>query len=179
VEPYFRRLGRGDFGLLARWFSCPHVEPWWKEPYDAASIEKRYGPSVDGSDPTELFIVEIGGSPIGFMQRYSIDDNPAWKASLSHTGDHDGAVGIDYLIGEEGLIAKGLGPQLIGAFVAAAWQRYPEAPEVVVTVQQANRRSWRALEKAGFERTWSGTLESEDPSDAGLNFVYVLRRSRN
>lgn len=47
----------------------------------------------------------------------------------------------------------------------------------VVAVQQANRRSWRALEKAGFERTWAGTIECDDSCDAGPNFVYVRRLS--
>jgi aminoglycoside 6'-N-acetyltransferase len=104
-----------------------------------------------------------------------LDENTSWKASLAPTGEHEKAVGIDYLIGDEVRTGMGLGPQIIGAFVGSTWQRYPGASEIVVAVQQANRRSWRALEKAGFERTWSGNLESDDPSDAGPSFVYVRR----
>lgn len=161
--------------MLADWFSRPHVEPWWQEAYDAGSIERNYGPSVDGVDPTELFVVETEGSPIGFVQRYLLDENASWKASLAPTGEHEKAVGIDYLIGDEERVGMGLGPEIINAFVESTWQRYPGASEIVVAVQQANRRSWRALEKAGFERTWSGNLESDDPSDAGPSFVYVRR----
>jgi aminoglycoside 6'-N-acetyltransferase len=175
VEPSFRRLAREDFSLLSDWFSRPHVEPWWREPYDLGSIEKSYGPCVDGLDPTELFVIERQGSPIGFAQRYLLDDNPTRKRSLAPTGEHEKAVGIDYLIGDETLTGMGLGPRVIDGFVRSTWLRYPSALEIVVAVHQANRRSWRALEKAGFERTWSGDLESDDPSDAGPNFVYVRR----
>jgi len=177
VEPRFRRLKREDFALLSDWFSRPHVEPWWREAYDAGSIEKNYGPSVDGLEPTELFVIETGGSPIGFIQSYLLDDNPRWKSSLAPTGDHESAVGIDYLIGDVGLTGMGLGPQIINSFVGSTWERYQGASEIVVAVQQANRRSWRALEKAGFERTWSGNLESDDPTDAGPSFIYLRRRT--
>jgi aminoglycoside 6'-N-acetyltransferase len=177
MEPRFRRLTRDDFVTLSDWFSRPHVEPWWREACDAASIEKNYGPSVDGLDPTELFVIERGGRPIGFVQRYLFDENPIWKRSLAPTGEHEKAVGIDYLIGDEALIGMGLGPQIIDAFVRSTSERYPGASEIVVAVQQANRRSWRALEKAGFERTWSGDLESDDPSDTAPSFVYVRRSS--
>ena len=47
---------------------------------------------------------------------------------------------------------------------------------IVVTVQIENRRSWRALEKAGYRRTWSGFVHSGDPSDDGPSHVYVLDR---
>ncbi len=175
VEPLFRPLTREDFALLSDWFSCPHVEPWWREAYDLGSIEANYGQCVDGLDPTELFIVEMDGAPIGFVQRYLIDENLSWKRSLAPTGEHEKAVGIDYLIGDEALTGMGLGPRVIDAFVESTWRRYPSSSEIVVTVDQANRRSWRALEKVGFERTWAGEIESEDPSDAGPSFVYVRR----
>jgi aminoglycoside 6'-N-acetyltransferase len=45
-------------------------------------------------------------------------------------------------------------------------------------VQIENRPSWRALEKAGYRRTWSGLVDSGDPSDDGPSHVYVLDRPR-
>jgi hypothetical protein len=125
VEPRFRRLKREDFPLLSDWFSRPNVEPWWREAYDAGSIERKYGPSVDGLGPTELFVIETEGSPIGFIQRYLLDENTSWKASLAPTGEHEKAVGIDYLIGDEVRTGMGLGPQIIGAFVGSTWCRPP------------------------------------------------------
>jgi aminoglycoside 6'-N-acetyltransferase len=176
VEVSFRRLERKDFALLSDWFARPHVEPWWREQYDLVSIEQRYGPSIDGVDRTELFIVETGGQPVGFAQRYLFDDNPGWERSLAPAGMHPGSVGIDYLIGEETMTGRGIGPLIIRRFVEQTWERYPGMSQVVVAVPQANRRSWRALEKAGFERTWAGDISSDDPSDNGASYVYVQRR---
>jgi aminoglycoside 6'-N-acetyltransferase len=53
---------------------------------------------------------------------------------------------VDLLIGEEELTGRGLGPQVLTKFV----------DEIVATdvafahVEEGNRRSWRAFEKAGF-----------------------------
>jgi aminoglycoside 6'-N-acetyltransferase len=172
----FRCLQREDFALLSQWFSRPHVEPWWREEHDPGSVERKYGPAVDGTDPTQLFVVEQDGGPIGFAQLYRLDDNPGWEQALAAAGAFDGAAGIDYLIGEEVAVGRGLGPEMIGGLVEMAWQCYPAAVEVVASVQQGNRRSWRALEKAGFERAWAGDIESDDPTDNGPSYVYVRRR---
>jgi len=172
----FRPLTRSDFGTLSRWFSAPHVQPWWREPADLDAIEARYGPPVDGKDPTEVFVVERSGRPIGLIQRYRFADNRAWQSAMSVAGTPHNAAGIDYLIGSNDLIGIGLGPQAIGRFVEETWPRYPDIAAIVVNVDVENRRSWRALEKVGFQRAWTGELDSDDPSDAGMNHVYVLRR---
>ena len=54
--------------------------------------------------------------------------------------------------------------------------RYPDVRCVVAAPQQENVASWRALEKAGFTRAWSGVLDSDDPSDDGPAFVYRIDR---
>ena len=107
----FRPLQRHDFRLLSLWFSKPHVEPWWREEYGLESIGRRYGPAVDGDDPTQMFIVEDDGRPVGFTQVYLLDDNQAWKRSLEPAGTFEDAAGIDYLIGDEADIGQGLGPR--------------------------------------------------------------------
>jgi aminoglycoside 6'-N-acetyltransferase len=176
VEIAFRPLARRDFGLLAQWLGAPHVLPWWREGYDAGAIEERYGPTVDGTDPTEVFVIERNREPVGIIQRYRLEDNPAWQTSLAVTGTRTDAAGIDYLIGVEGLTGHGLGPAVIDRFVEGTWTRYPDIGAVVVNVHEDNRRSWRALEKAGFRRAWTGELVSDDPSDEGTSHVYVRDR---
>lgn len=172
----FRPLTRDDFSLLSHWLSRPHVEPWWREPFDPASVEQRYGPSVDGTDPGEVFVVEQDGRPVGMVQRYRLDDEPEWRRVLEVTGTPENAAGIDYLIGEENLIGRGIGSEIIVQFVEKTWSRYPDVPAIVVDVQQDNRRSWRALEKVGFTRCWAGELDSDDPSDQGPAYAYILER---
>ena len=172
----FRLLTRRDFPLLSRWLAAPHVRPWWREDPDPAAVARRYGPAVDGQDPTECHLVALDGRPFGFAQRYRLGDHPAWQRALEVTGAPTDGCGMDYLIGPAQCIGQGLGPALIAAFVHDTWVRYPEAPAVVVDVAVDNRRSWRSLEKAGFDRIWSGRLESDDPSDDGGQHVYVRHR---
>jgi aminoglycoside 6'-N-acetyltransferase len=172
----FLPLCRDDFALLAVWFASEHVAPWWREPADLASIEARYGPTIDGDDPSEVFIIELDSKPIGLIQRYLIDDDPDWARALADAGAPAPSAGIDYLIGEQTLTGTGLGPRLIGRFVDEIWPRYPVVVAVVVAVQQENRRSWRALEKSGFHRIWNGDLESDHLSDQGPSYLYVKER---
>jgi aminoglycoside 6'-N-acetyltransferase len=172
----FRPLSRGDFSLLSVWLAAPHVRQWWQEDASPGAIEAAYGPVVDGADPGEVFIVESDGEAIGLIQRYQFADEPDWRRVMAIAGAPADSAGIDYLIGEESAIGKGLGPAIIETFVIDTWIRYPDVRAVAVNVNEGNRRSWRALEKCGFRRVWSGRLDSIDPSDAGVNFVYVLER---
>jgi aminoglycoside 6'-N-acetyltransferase len=172
----FRSLGREDFRLLSTWLAAPHVRRWWREESAVEAVEARYGPVVDGTDVTECFIVELDFAPMGFIQRYRLDDHPEWQRSLSVAGTPDVGAGIDYFIGSETFVGNGLGPEIIDRFVEDTWERYPDIEAIVVDVSSDNRPSWRALEKAGFERVWSGELVSADPSDAGVSHVYVRHR---
>jgi RimJ/RimL family protein N-acetyltransferase/aminoglycoside phosphotransferase (APT) family kinase protein len=169
----FRPLRAGDIPLLERWQSRPHVARWWKDPADLGSLRQQYMPSVEGTDATEVFIVEVDARPTGLIQRYLLADYPGWAAAA---GLPRSAAGIDYYIGDEGLTGGGLGSRAISLFVRDTLECYPEADMVVAVPQQQNQASWRALEKAGFERLWSGELASDDPSDSGPAHVYGIRR---
>ncbi len=195
-ELAFRPLERSDLPLLAEWLGRPHVARWWREPCDLAAVEATYGPLIDGSDPTEGFIaIRAGqgqgqGPPLAFLQRYRLDDNPQWQRAIAIAraegpdwgSDAAGSAqigtgaGIDYLIGDPTMTGRGLGRQMIAAFVDLTWDRYPDITTVVVAVDQSNEASWRALEGAAFRRTWAGVLDSDDPSDQGPHYLYERRR---
>ncbi len=153
------------------------MRTWWPDDAELEALEQRYGPVVDRTDPTEVFVIDHDHQPVGLIQSYRLSDNPEWQAALAVAGTPGNAVGIDYLIGVERLTGLGLGPEVIDRFVWQIWSRYPDVAAVVVSTQAGNRRSWRALEKAGFRRAWSGELTSDDPSDAGISHVYVRYRS--
>jgi aminoglycoside 6'-N-acetyltransferase len=174
----FRPLARTDFPTLSTWLDRPHVAVWWREPSDPHALEARYGPCVDGRDPTQVFIAERAGAPFGLMQRYRMADEPDWQQAHARADLPAAAVGIDYQIGSARDTGHGLGPAMIAAFVAETFGTIGDIAAVVAAVQQDNVRSWRALEKAGFTRTWAGQIASADPSDRGPGFVYVRARSR-
>jgi aminoglycoside 6'-N-acetyltransferase len=169
----FRPLERSDFPLLAEWLGAPHVDSWWPGPNDLPAIEAKYGPRVDGIEPTEVFVVEADHEPIGMIQRYRIRDYPEWEQAIRAVAIPTDAAGIDYLIGVPTLVGRGVGPKIIGRFVDETWRQLPDVSAIAVSVQQANRQSWRALEKVGFRRAWDGMLASDDPSDAGPSYIYL------
>ncbi|HEY5454023.1 MAG TPA: GNAT family N-acetyltransferase [Acidothermaceae bacterium] len=175
-----RPMTRDDFPALATWLRAPHVEAWFPwghgETVAREAVEAEYGPCIDGDDPTELFVIEADGEPVGFVQRYRISDNPSWARALSVIGDTSKAVGFDYAIGELDATGRGVGSEAIRQLLADTFSRYADVDSVVVAMQQANRASWRALEHVGFERRWAGLLDSLDPSDAGPAYIYIVTR---
>jgi aminoglycoside 6'-N-acetyltransferase len=176
VDLSFERLRSSDLSVLATWLARPHVQRWWREPSDLASVEENYGPLLDGSDPTEGFMVHLSGRPIGYVQRYLIDDDPEWREAMRSSMQEGGGIGIDYLIGEPDLVGRGIGRDMISRFVAECFGRYPAENRIVVGLQQDNVASWKALEASGFRRVWAGDLESSDPSDQGPSFIYLVDR---
>jgi aminoglycoside 6'-N-acetyltransferase len=54
------------------------------------------------------------------------------------------------MIGEPDLVGHGLGPRVLAVFTRDVVFADAGIEVVVVTVEEGNRRSWRAFEKAGF-----------------------------
>lgn len=176
MEIAFRALRREDLGLLSRWLALPHVHEWWLEDAELAAVEARYGPGIDGDDPTEYFVVEVDGEDLGFVQHYLIRENPEWELTLAPTGAPLDSAGMDYFVADPDRLGQGLGTAILTEFVAEIWARYPGIEYVVVDVDPANTRSWRTLDRLGFSLIWEGDLVTEDPIDAGPAYVYVLVR---
>jgi aminoglycoside 6'-N-acetyltransferase len=131
--------------LVERWLGEEHVAPWWREPVEEA-IEKRWA-GIEGRRPTRQFAILVDGRPVGMIQTYLVDDYPEW-AGLVQVGPD--AAGVDLLIGEPDLVGRGLGAQVLAEFARDVVFADPGVHALVATVEEPNRRSWRAFEKAGF-----------------------------
>jgi RimJ/RimL family protein N-acetyltransferase len=143
----FRPLTRDDLPTLQRWLSAPHVEAWWHERLDAAGVQAKFGPGIDGREPTYVFVIEHDARPIGWIQWYR------WRDYATHAGwlgAEPEAAGIDLAIGEAALVGRGLGPRAIRAFLDEIVFRDPAIVACVSDPEAQNRRSVRAFEKAGF-----------------------------
>jgi RimJ/RimL family protein N-acetyltransferase len=170
----FQPLSREDFPLLACWLAAPHVLAWWRDALTTAEeLEREYGPPIDTVDPTRVFVFRVGETPVGMIQCYRHSDNPTWDRAV----DVPSAAGIDYLIGEADYCGRGVGPQVIAAFVPVVFGLYPEIDTIVAVPQADNRASCRALEKVGFHLLGEREIDSGDPSDEGISAVYVLPRT--
>ncbi len=175
MELTFRRLTRDDFGLLSTWLGRPHVQTWWEHESDLQAVERDFGAGVDRTDPVDYFIVWLDDRPIGFIQRHVMGDNPHWHAALQVVDAPLDAIGIDYFIGEEDLVGRGIGTALIGAFIDHTRATCPESSMILVDINPANPASWRALEKNGFIHIWTGELQVENEEPEGVIKLYQLR----
>ncbi|HXR89949.1 MAG TPA: GNAT family N-acetyltransferase [Steroidobacteraceae bacterium] len=143
----FRALARSDFPLLRRWLCEPHVDEWWHEPLDLTGLEKKYGPRVDGVEPTHVFIIQHEKRPIGWIQWYRWADYPDHAGQLAAEA---GAAGMDLSIGEMSFIGIGIGPTVIRKFAREVIFTQPGVTAIVTDPEERNGRSRRAFEKAGF-----------------------------
>jgi aminoglycoside 6'-N-acetyltransferase len=175
----FRLLQRSDLPALAAWLGDAEVQRWWPVLRESDELESEYGPAIDGVSATQVFVIEVDRSSAGIIQRYRTSDYPSWDAALREAVPSLAAIstaGIDYLIGRPDFRNRGIGTTAIGAFTTTLFEDMPDVASVVVSVQQENRSSWRALERAGYERVFAGMLRSDDPSDSGPSYVLIRRR---
>ncbi len=162
--------------MLSRWLGAPHVARWWADPHDLDSLEAEYGPGIDGTDPTEVFIASDDEGDLGLIQRYSYAGEPDYVkelADLVPVTDDDWS--IDYLIGDAARTGRGLGTAMIRAFVDQLYADRPDARRLVVAVHAENERSWRALARLGFTLAARGELEPDNPADSRDHVVMEYR----
>jgi len=97
----FRKLAIGDIDLLGNWLKKSYVKKFWVE-HEILLSDVR--DNLTCSDWINYFIVEHG-QPIGFVQYFETYISPvgSFNPSVSES------VGIDFMIGEESFLNKGLG----------------------------------------------------------------------
>lgn len=173
----FRPATRADFPLLGAWLAEPHVARWWNHETEPAALERDFGGSVDGTEPTELLLVLLDGAPVGLLQRYRYDAYPEHIEELGAVLPvPDGAVSIDYLIGDPAAVGRGVGARMIATAAEDVWRSDPGASCIIVPVASANEASWRALLRAGFRLVARGPLAPDNPIDDPMHEVLRLDR---
>ena len=148
-----RAMTRGDLGDLVRWLGTDHVSRWFAAQGTPTLdwVTARYGPRIDGMEPTRMWVVEVNGRSVGFCQDYRLRDHPEFAAL---TPDPE-AVGVDYAIGEPHLVGEGVGAAMLWAWLGSALRRYRGVTTYFAAPDHRNHASLRVLEKVGFERgTW-------------------------
>jgi aminoglycoside 6'-N-acetyltransferase len=144
----FRPLTRPDFPLLEQWLREPHVARWWRQPLDITALEAKYGPCIDGVEPTDVFLIEFDHVPIGFLQWYRWSD---YSDHAEKIGASRRSAGVDLLIGKPDMIGCGIGPAAIWKMGTELIFANPAIDAIVSDPEEANVQSLRAFAKAGFQ----------------------------
>lgn len=143
-----RAMTHGDLADVARWCATEHVRRWWAvdgEPTREA-VEATYAPRIDGMTPTRMWVVEVNGRSVGFVQDHRIGDHP----DAAVPGPARDAIGVEYAIGDPAWVGRGLGVRLLWAWMLRARRRFPDAPTFFAAPDHRNAPSLRILAKAGF-----------------------------
>jgi len=162
-----RAMTRADLGDVVTWRSSAAVRRWWSagELVDPEQTVSTYAERVDGLSPTRMWVIEVNGRSVGFVQDYRIGDYPDYAL----LGPDPEAIGVDYAIGADHWRGQGIGPRVLWAWMLRARARFPDASAYFAAPDHRNAASLRVLAKAGFtEGLWF-----DEPQEDGTTRTVV------
>ena len=145
-----RLLNDDDIPLVEVWLNKEHVKKWYEIPQLGVSINDWIYELKERNGEYKWLthlIVLWQGLPIGLCQYYQCEDS---RDEDFGTLPLVGSYGIDYLIGEESCLGKGLGNGMITLLVDKVFS-FPNAQRITADIDKENKASERTLLSCGFE----------------------------
>ena len=144
-----RPVDDNDISLVETWLNKAHVKKWYEIPHMGITIDDWMHEISERNGEFNWLTYLIAlwqGRSIGLCQYYKCADS----------GDEDfgmlpleGSYGIDYLIGEESCLGKGLGKEMIHLLVERIFS-FPDAQRVTADIDANNAASGNSLLSCGF-----------------------------
>jgi len=143
-----RAFKDNDLQLLDKWLHKEYIEKWFEVPGICTIDDWLY--EVKNRDGEfawiNYFIALWEDCPVGFCLYYQCADaKEDWYGDTSL----DGTYSIDYLIGEESCLGKGLGNKMIAKLMEMIFS-HKEAKKIIVQPDQRNEASCNLLLSNGF-----------------------------
>ena len=161
-----RAMTRGDLPDLVRWRQAEHVHRWWRADGDPTpeAVTQQYAADIDGLTSTRLWVAEVNGRSVGFVQDYRIADYPEFALLCPDPA----AIGVDYAIGDPSWVGRGLGTRVLWVWALKTLHRFPDATAYFAAPDHRNEASLRMLDKVGFTR---GVWFDEPQADGTVSTV--------
>lgn len=143
-----RPLDDQDVSLVETWLHKEHVKKWYKIPHMGVTIDDWMSEinQRNGEFKWLTYLIAMWeGRPIGLCQYYKCEDSDEDFGALTVAGSY----GIDYLIGEEAFLGKGLGKGMITLLVKKIFS-FADAQRVTADIDSENQASAKALLSCGF-----------------------------
>ena len=144
-----RPLNDDDIALAEGWLNKEHVKQWYEIPHMGVTIAD-WMHEIKEHDGAFRWITHLiamhHGRPIGLCQYYKCADSTDEDFG---TLPIKGSYGIDYLIGEESCLGKGLGKRIIVSLVDRIFS-LPDAVRITADIDGNNKASENALLSCGF-----------------------------
>jgi RimJ/RimL family protein N-acetyltransferase len=151
-----RLLNDSDIPLVEVWLNKEHVKKWYEIPSLGITIDDWISEIKEHKGKFQwitYLIVLWQSRPIGICLYYKcVDSSGEDFGTLSLTGSY----GIDYLIGEESYLGKGLGKETITLLLDKIFS-LQDAQRVTANIDKNNKASKKALLSCGFELLDAGS----------------------
>jgi RimJ/RimL family protein N-acetyltransferase len=171
----FRALAEADLPLVHAWLNNPEVARWYGLGFENQTspsledVKAYYAARMVEEAPVILYIIQLSGRPVGFIQTYRIGDHKDYARALDFDND---ARGIDLFIGEDDVRGGGFGTRVIERFLEAEVFSRPGVATAVLAPDPDNARGIRCYEKAGFRHVKTVWVEVEQSDE------YVMARKK-
>jgi aminoglycoside 6'-N-acetyltransferase len=146
---HFEALNENHFQLLTEWFNRPHVQAFYSmHDWTLEEVRSKYMPYVRKEKPVNCFVAYLDGTPFAFIQNFAIKDF-GWPEQDFTPDMIQKAAGTDLFIGEVSMLHRGLGSELLEAFLQThVWPHYDFC---VVDPELRNVASQRFFHRCGFK----------------------------
>ena len=137
-----------DLQLLEKWLHKEYIRKWFEVSGVCTIDDWLY--EVKNRDGKfkwiNYFIALCEDSPVGFCIYYKcLDAKEDWYGDISL----DGVYSMDYLIGEEDYLGKGIGKKMIAKLTKMIFS-HENAKRIIVQVDKNNKASCNVLLSSGF-----------------------------
>lgn len=138
-----RKIEDEDINLVDIWMHKDFIIKWYTNPDEWINeMRQRFTKYLY----IKHFIVTDYDRPIGFCQYYNcLAAEEDWYGDIPL----DGTYSIDYLIGEEDYLKKGMGKQIINLLVEKVFS-LPDSKRIIVSPDSENTSSRKTLESNDF-----------------------------
>lgn len=143
-----RLLGDNDIPLVEVWLNKEHVKKWYEIPHLGIAIDDWMSEIKEHNGAFQWITYHIvlwQGHPIGVCLYYKCVDSDEDFGTLPLTGSY----GIDYFIGEESFLGKGLGKGMVALLLDKIFS-FPDVQRVTADIDKENKASQKTLLSCGF-----------------------------
>jgi len=142
----FRQLAPADLPMVHEWLCRAHVAEWWSPTPSLEEVVAEFSPLTQPAHRDRAYIVLDGSREIGYIQSYVVKDcGDGWWEDEQDPG----ARGIDQFLADPDSLGRGIGTEMVRAFVARLFED-PSVTRVQTDPDPGNARAIRCYEKAGF-----------------------------
>ncbi len=165
-----------DYAWLVGWRNSPHVREWWdadEAPVTMEGVIEELGLRTGRDDPTVPCIIELAGTPVGFIQFYPWDAEEAYLAEIGLRLPA-GAWGLDIFIGDGGLAGRGIGSRAVRLLSDHLFSE-KRATAVALITEATNARSHAAYRHAGMRVSGEPFLDTDTRDGQRVESILMIR----